>query len=288
MSTVVADVGNGTWAKVICDSVGKSSKVRLTTMELNYPCLIHPEFMTHRVFSRNAASMRAIPTDRVISQVDSNPFVPEKWPVNQKGMVPSGYVTDPDEIARLRASWLAGKDLAVNQADLMARRGIHKQIATRPLMPYAFIRVIVSATEWDNFLALRSAPDAQYEIQMLARAISSALYLSVPEITHSGGLHLPYVMAEDYLEHGLNNTAVLTRLSVARCARVSYLTHDGTRNPYKDIELHDRLLESGHMSPFEHPATALNTPMQSGNFRGWRQYRKTIPSESLHVRKEPK
>jgi hypothetical protein len=77
-------------------------------------------------------------------------------------------------------------------------------------------------------------------------------------------------------------TMDLVKVSVGRCARVSYLTHDGRRDLGEDIVLHDRLLKDRHMSPFEHVATPNPYPIKSshsGNFRGWEQYRKTFVDE---------
>lgn len=50
---------------------------------------------------------------------------------------------------------------------------------------------------------------------------------------------------------------IILKIASARCARVSYLSFDGTSSYEKDIELHNRLLDSGHMSPFEHCARAM-------------------------------
>jgi hypothetical protein len=83
---------------------------------------------------------------------------------------------------------------------------------------------------------------------------------------------------------------VVLLVAVGRCARVSYLTHDGIRDPRADVELAKRLRSSGHMSPFEHVAQA--EPFEgifewSGNFRGWKQYRKTIPNEDNFAKVVP-
>lgn len=59
----------------------------LWTFELTYPRYIHSEFMTHRMFSRNASSSRAVPVSKVIQQVVSNPVIPPKVYMNKAGMV---------------------------------------------------------------------------------------------------------------------------------------------------------------------------------------------------------
>jgi hypothetical protein len=75
--------------------------------------------------------------------------------------------------------------------------------------------------------------------------------------------------------------ATIARIACARCARVSYLTHDGKREVSADLDLADKLQASGHMSPFEHAAKAVEADHRSGNFRGWMQYRKTLAGEEV-------
>jgi hypothetical protein len=66
----------------------------------------------------------------------------------------------------------------------------------------------------------------------------------------------------------------MLKISVARCARVSYLNFEGKIDNEKDYDLHDRLMNEGHWSPFEHCATPTSSDTYSGNFLGWLQYRK--------------
>lgn len=51
---------------------------------------------------------------------------------------------------------------------------------------------------------------------------------------------------------------IAIKINIAKCARLSYNNHDGEIDYEKDIQLHDRLLDSKHMSPFEHCAKAMN------------------------------
>ena len=94
-----------------------------------------------------------------------------------------------------------------------------------------------------------------------------------------GRWHLPLIQDD---ERSLPDEE-LCKLSVARCARVSYLTHDGKRDHERDLDLYERLLgggANGHWSPFEHVATPAADPQQhSANFVGWEQYRKRFPQE---------
>jgi hypothetical protein len=160
---------------------------------------------------------------------------------------------------------------------------VHKQVANRLLEPFMWHTVIVTATEWDNFWNLRCHPDAQPEIRLVAETMRDTMEASEPEELAEGEWHLPLVRPED--REQVASIEDLIKISAGRCARVSYLTHAGKRDPDADIQLHDRLLESGHMSPLEHPArpltpTELESGEWSGNFRGWRSYRKGISGEA--------
>ena len=280
-------------AKVICDSISPSG-VRLTTMELNYPRFIHSEFMTHRMFSRNASSSRAIPVKRMIKQVAENPAMPIHWGKNQAGMQAR------EEIDHLNGTylWEDSAQYVAENCRIMADFGYHKQIVNRLLEPFQWIKVIVTATEWDNFFKLRLHKDAQPEMMVLAEHMKKAMDESIPTELHPGEWHLPYISVDDCLKTTTDN---FVKLSVARCARVSYLNHDNsTPNIDKDIALADKLLEAGHMSPFEHQATPMpaiiyenkhpydcdwvkgvthqdrDSRYWSGNFRSWVMHRQLI------------
>jgi hypothetical protein len=261
-------------AKVICDSVNPNG-VRLTTMQLKYQRFIHSELMTHRVFSRNASSSRAIPVAKMIEQVRKDPAMPVHWGKNQSGMKANAEL-DHEELEMVRAAWLYAADEAAGTAEVMANLGAHKQIVNRLLEPFQWIHVVVTATEWDNFFALRCHPDAQPEIQELAYQMREAMSSSIPQPLEVGEWHLPYVSAEEKASHPYTD---LVHFSAARCARVSYLLHDGTAtNPAKDRDLHDKLVGSNppHLSPVEHQAQARDENAFFGNFRGWKQYRKYL------------
>ena len=288
-----------TSAKIIADSIS-DSQIRITTMELCYPLIAHAEFMTHRMFSRNAASNRAIPTRKIIDQVEKNPFVPTYWGKNQPGMQAIEKLRDM-EMQHCESDWYDAAENAIKSAKYLASQGLHKQIANRLLEPFQHIKVIVTATEWDNFFKLRLAHDAQPEIQELARCMKEAIDSSTPKLLNTGDWHLPYVDVDEHRHYDCGteySTLEVIKCSVARCARVSYLNHDN-ENPdiEKDIALADRLLEAGHMSPFEHQATPMKythyreceqkwekgvthtdriSRQWSANFRGWIQYRQLI------------
>lgn len=263
-------------AKIILDSVSVSG-ARLTTMEVVMPRIVLAEFNTHRVFSRNSASSRAIPIERMIRMVEENPYIPSSWGKNQRGMQADEEVSQKEADVAL-ATWLRARDYAVKYAQGLLEIGIHKQITNRLLEPFMWHTVIVTATEWSNFFHLRNNSAAHPDIMLCARLMQELYENTVPQRLNRGTWHMPYIQDEEYPEYNID---VLKKISVARCARVSYLTHDGQRDIALDLSLHDKLLSGGHMSPFEHVATpAYAGDVVSGNFRGWRQYRKMIPHES--------
>ena len=285
-------------AKVLADSVAPSGR-RLTTMEWTYPRAIHSEIMTHRALSRNAASSRAIPTEKLIQRVIDDPWIPSYIGKNQKGMQALEALGEHDRQVAERM-WLEARDLAVGQARQLVTLGVHKQVVNRIIEPWMWITVIVSATEWENFFELRDHPMAEPHFQELARKARAARYVSIPRRLDADEMHLPLVEPEDrnaawaLVERPNAVHAALTRehdlllakISVGRCARVSYLTHAGTRDIREDIALHDRLVGQVplHASPTEHVASALPEGMghvRSGNFLGWVQYRKTLANENL-------
>lgn len=275
-------------AKVLADSVANGT--RLTTLEVTFPRIVLAEFNTHRVFSRNSASSRAIPVEKRIKAVMENPFVPEAFGQNIKGMQ-AGALLDPAMNARCRDEWIAARDAAVDCASKLAKLGVHKQWANRLIEPFSWHTVIVTATEWDNFFALRCHPDAQPEIRTIAEMMQEKLNQYTPLTKQAGDWHLPLVFEDDLVEcenrFGEQAMVYVVKLSVARCARVSYLTHEGKRDLDADFELYNRLISSGHRSPAEHAARVgydgeLMESFPPSNFREpWIQHRKDILNEAV-------
>lgn len=277
----------GISVKIIADSRSVAGN-RLTTFVLRYPRFIHSELLTHRVFSRNAASSRAIPIEKMIQQVMFDPAMPVKWGSRQKGMQ-SGPELKGEALDNAIRGWLAARDSAVDWVNRLKDTNLSKEICNRILEPWMYMVSIVTATEWENFFALRCHPDAQPEMKELADMMLQAYRdnAELAELRHPGQWHLPFVGGAEIhrlFKESTNAVELALKCSVARAARVSYLNHDGSiPNVDKDVELHDRLLKSGHMSPFEHAATPMNSNDFSGNFRGWQQYRKTIPGENRNL-----
>ena len=267
-------------ARVLLDSVSPAG-VRLTTMEARYPRFIHSELLTHRVFSRNSSSSRAVPIRKMIDAVRTDPAMPVWWGRNQAGMQALEEIGD-DAQALARTEWQHALEDALAHAERLAASDInlHKQLVNRILEPFAWITVIITATEWANFFTQRTHEDAQPELKHLATLMLAEYRGSVPRELALGEWHTPLILADEEAAVPLEERL---KISVARSARVSYLTHDGSRDHAKDVELYDRLVgggANGHWSPFEHVATPLAAGGEwSGNFRGWQQYRKRFAEE---------
>ncbi len=269
-------------ARVLLDSVSPAG-ARLTTMEVRYPRFIHSEVMTHRVFSRNAASSRAIPIRTMIEAVRKEPAMPLWWGRNQAGMQareeldPAGRALALEEWERALAGALASAE-RLSASDI----NLHKQLVNRILEPFAWITVIITATEWANFFAQRTHADAQPELKHVAELMLQAYRASAPRRLELGDWHTPLIQPDEEASLPLE---LRKQIAVARSARVSYLSHGGTRDRAKDLELYERLLgggANGHWSPFEHVATPLADGARwSANFRGWEQFRKHFAAENV-------
>lgn len=277
-------------ARVILDSITEDEH-RLITFVGKFPRFCLAELNTHRALSRNSASSRAIPQARLIKRIEDQLALPVTWGKNQAGMQAEENVgIELGEEAE--SVWRSASIEGILHAKKLADIGIHKQIANRLLEPFFYTEAIISATELGNFFNLRCHKDAQPEFQELAFCMLQAYVDSTPKLLKAGEWHIPF--GDKYIEEGLTLEQQI-KIGVARCARVSYLNFEGEIKHEKDYQLHDDLLASGHMSPFEHVAKAQSywechdygdeireNPrlVPSGNFIGWQQYRKTLPNEN--------
>lgn len=253
----------------------------LVTYELRYPRYIHAEFLTHRVFSRNASSSRAIPVRIMLEQVEKDPAMPIHWGINKPGMQASeewdfedGGEWNP------QWEWRQSAKTSAAHAKMLSTQGLHKQVSNRILEPFQFINVVVTSTEWDNFFLLRDHKDAQPEIRELAQVMRIAMIESKPTILKSGQWHLPYITQEelnDCMEQSPREDWLydnLIKSSAARCARVSYMKHDKSNPSIEDdLELFNMLavrpydngnghvlgeFDPVHLSPLEHQAESCD------------------------------
>lgn len=344
-------------ARAIADSISTLSRIRIITILATYPRLIHSEVMTHRMFGRNSASTRAIPLKNQLRNILTNPFIPEKFGINEPGMQSWSYLAGLKHNEAVEI-WLRGRDRAVTTvielilglelagkvlgydtseegayapADVLLAKldevialipasqsevplddttllNVHKQLAGRGLEAYMWHTIVITATEWDNFRALRDHPDAQGEIATIARHIRQAIETSTPRELGEGDWHLPFVEPGEFasVEDGI-------KASVVRCAATSYNRHEAKRPHDDEVKRYHGLVKGGHMSPLEHQATPFTRPeiiacgnaannLRSegnrlgltkrqidqrveglqflGNLRGWTSHRKEIPGES--------
>ena len=281
-------------AEIIADSLNPQG-IRITSWVLNYNLSIHAELLTHRVFSKNSASSRAIPTTKLIQQVIDNPALFVHWGKNIPGMQANEELNDNDkEIAK--GIWLESRDLAVDQARKLLALNVHKQIVNRVLSPFIVNKIIMTGTEYENFFKLRAHPDAQPEFQNLAYKMKALYETNKPVQLKAGEWHVPFGdQLDDNQICSLINTDNLTlgefleakeeikrKIAIARCARVSYLNYQGKDDYAADVKLCDRLFGSvpRHLSPTEHVAQALDSTEFVGNFKGFKQYRKFFADES--------
>ena len=316
-------------AEIVADSISPQGH-RITSFVLTYPRFIHSELMTHRLFSRNSASSRAIPFEKMVKMVEEDPFIPIAWQKDHKGMQGTEYITDENDFGAVRCcieDWLEARDNAINMAHSLHSLDVTKQLCNRILEPFMWHTVLVTATEFDNFFELRCPKygggefkskrdviresrlagmpsdyysafeiedwleedysQAEIHIQALAEAMWDEYNQSKPKQLNAGEWHIPFgdqfdrrelleaydpenklleLRASDKTNVGLNNLQI--KIATARCARLSYMTFDGKIDYEKDIKLHDQLLESHHMSPFEHCARAMSDEEYNSFIKG--------------------
>lgn len=300
MYNVTVEGKGGIKATVIQHSVSPEGK-EIITFELDYPRFIHSELMTHRMFSRNAASSRAIPVEKMHLHISENPATPIHWGANQAGMQAKAEVEDID---KAKNEWYNATQQALVSSKALLSVGLHKQIANRVTEAFQMMKTIVTATEWDNWFELRNHEDAQPEIHELAGLMVEAMGRSKPFPLASGEWHVPYV-ARYRDTYGDINYSGLTleqarMVSASCCAQVSYRKSDDSLE--KAAMIFDKLINSkpAHASPVEHQATPMlnsraifnvaapyswekgithvsrDNSFGSGNFVGWIQFRQLI------------
>lgn len=258
-------------ATVLARSCHEDGSCVLTTWELVYPRYIHAEVLTHRMFSRNAASSRATPTHVLANEAACNPAFFDSLTTNQRGMV-GGAELSEDDAESFKIEWTGLATEVAKCAMAWKRRyNLSKQVINRIMEPFMFIRTIVTATEVDNFFKLRLAPDAQPEIQSLAKAMKESMEKVEPRKLKPGQMHLPYIDNESLKVVADIDNAVT---SIAACARVSVVRGDGRHTTLtEDTAFVERLAKAGHLSPFEHVAVCAVADDMYANLRGWRSIR---------------
>lgn len=333
--------------EILADSISEQGH-RLTTFKVTYPRIIHAEMLRHRMLSRNVASSRAIPFEKMVKDVEEDPFIPSAWQKSHKGMQGTEYLQVEDGIYGVKEHWIEAKNKAIELATALHSSNVTKQLCNRIIEPFVWTTELVSGTEWNNFFELRCPkyifgintdkpkiwkskkdaikdfPDwetrndlfwntmnysqAEIHIQKIAEMMWNTMNESTPEPLSEGMWHIPFMARMDSSQFisktGKDITEEMLKISTAKCARISYTTlGDNPRIDYEaDIKLHDRLLESHHMSPFEHCARVMtkqeyigfhlsqgnNDPFDEkgkdiygvcNNYRGFIQYRYLVENQ---------
>ena len=271
-------------AEIIADSINEQGD-RITSFIVTCPRIVLAEFNTHRMLSRNSASSRAIPFKTMVERVENNPFIPIGFQKDHKGMQGVEYFEGKEE-ERMIEKWIDASKSACRHARVLNNQGdgVTKQLCNRLLEPFLYHTIIVTATEWENFFALRAHEAAEIHIQHLAFKMLDVYNDSTPKKLAPGKWHIPFgdkidgeklgelALDLNLLSEGGNDDEALSMLPVkiatARCARVSYLNYEGSDDYFKDVTLHNRLSSMGHWSPFEHCAKAMTNEEYSNSIRG--------------------
>ncbi len=321
--------------ELIQASVGPNG-IPIHTFRMTYPRFIHAECKTHRLItiddenwiveqelalmddvnlSRNAASSRAIPVEKMLEQISTQPALPVHWGKNQSGMQAREELS-PYESIQAKTWWCKGAQLMVDHV-LHCPVPLHKQVINRVLEPWMLMTVVVTATDWNNWRALRAHPDAQPEIYELARQVVELLDTTEPFKLKPDELHVPFVQRErsewgriryfietEQFQEDLSPNEAL-QVSASCSAQTSFRALDFSLD--KAQRIYKKLVEDRpvHASPFEHQAIALwrdeditiktvngisgglkfpdgithidrDLNLWSGNLRGWVQHRQLI------------
>lgn len=236
-------------------------------------------------------------TNCMYRMISEDPVIPMKWGAEQSGMQTGGEIAE-ELRPKAQAIWLNAMKNALASADELATLGVHKSLCNRLTEPWMWITVLMTATEWKNFFRLRCHPDAEIHFQKIAGMIRYEIARSTATRLNFFEWHTPFVDNEEKKEiEGAHRSGALIvpvemtaldcikRISAGRCARLSYLTHEGKRDWGLDIALATKLIvrpdDVIHASPLEHVARSADKSCRSGPYRGWFQYRKEFHNENV-------
>ncbi len=327
MANIVVEGKGGIRVEVVLHSKSSVTGKELITFLVDHPRIVHAEELKHRQFSYSAASSRAIPAAKMAEQLTG---MPVSFGKNQSGMQAGEEHTQNVIIKQFvnydlmdveytpKAAWESAKQDAVRWSNAFAEAGYHKQVYNRLTEPFQMIRVLVTATETDNFFWLRNDKAADPTLQEQARCMYEAMQLSVPQILKPGEWHLPfvssklvrdsYVDAQHFYEDASETVELCLdeaiKVSCARCAATSFRNENYGLE--KSLQVYDRLVNGDKVhagalehtnSPMSEQAEGVNVPFNphtwepgishvdhdgklwSGNMCGWIQFRKLVPNE---------
>jgi hypothetical protein len=135
----------------------------LISVLATFPRIILAEVNTHRMLSKNTSSSRAIPFNKMLEAIQTNPFIPIAWQREHSGMQGTEYWEGEQEILDIRESWLLSRDYAIIQAKDLTSNKVTKQICNRLLEPFMWTTMLITGSRegWDNFFNLR-CPNYEY------------------------------------------------------------------------------------------------------------------------------
>lgn len=258
---------------VLADSLNTKTGDRATTFLLErFPLRVLAEINTHRVFSRNAGSTRAIPVGKVIEQVINDPYIPD-WTRKQPGMQGARDLASGKRDKATQRS-LEARDYQIEVVrELHENWDIAKQDCNWYLAPWMRLPYIVTSTTFGNFFKLRvNEKTVHPALYGYAKDMRELFHESVPQFIEPGDWHIAFG------DMGLEDMSLQEKLkiSAARAARGSYNDHFGDFKPERDYKLHDDLLREGHMSPFEHQLKAQEQKRMYRNLQGFMHYRQHV------------
>lgn len=259
-------------AAVVADTAHPVFGTRVTTVLVNMPRIILAELNKHRVFANSAASSRAIPFSETRRILETEPFVPLHWGAKQSGMQADHQIPEADR-EDARAYWLDALADALHHAEQLDQLGVHKQVVNRLLEPWMWSRVVITATDWQNFFRQRCHPKAEPHFQLAATAIRDAMAASSPAGSET---HLPFVSPDEQATYSIITCA---KLSAARCGRVSYYgMSDEVQTVERSLARFDRFMEGDppDLVPCEHPCFAASVKGRYRHLRDWRPYRISV------------
>ena len=300
-------------ATVICDSISEQG-TRLTTFEIEYPRIVMSEFNTMRAISKNSSSSRAIPVSKMLEHTKNINLKPIYFGSKKSGMQAGDELVGED-LLYAKSTWESALHSMVHSAKILDDCGVAKEVTNRLVEPFQLVKVVCTATDWENFFNLRLHPDSDPNICMLAYKMYQAMQESKPIELKVGEWHLPFVNVGwngkgemCYADDDSNSIELeqAIKLSAASCASVSYRTEGMTLE--KADKIFDMLIKAEviHASPFEHLATPVvfnetnemcnvfeyldkvdgithvnkQGDLCSGNLRGWVQYRHLLPNNT--------
>src|ERR1044071_2309931 len=140
----------GISATVLADSVSLINGVsgpRFTTFEITYPRLILAELNTHRMLSKNSASSRAIPFEKMQANLTGRPV---RFGQANPGMQDKGEDYEAP-VTVLNSTWQAkeyhhsvvwdmAKEYALKFAGSLFDAGYHKQVYNRLTEPFQMMK----------------------------------------------------------------------------------------------------------------------------------------------------